>query len=144
MKIFTIGFTRRTAENFFGSLQASGVSKVVDVRLRANSQLSGFAKVPDLPYFLRKICDIDYEMQPLLAPTSELLDAYKSKEMPWDGYAKEYVDLIDGRGAARLDVKHLDGACLLCSEHLPHKCHRRIAAEYLKSVYGGDFEIVHL
>ncbi|MEN5155662.1 DUF488 family protein, N3 subclade [Stenotrophomonas muris] len=144
MKIFTIGFTKRTAEDFFGSLHASGVSKIVDVRLRANSQLSGFAKVPDLPYFLRKICGIEYEMQPLLAPTADLLDAYKSKRMTWDGYASKYVELIEGRGASRMDVASLDGVCFLCSEHLPHKCHRRVAAEYLRSVFDGDFEIVHL
>ena len=83
-------------------------------------------------------------MQRLLAPTAELLDAYKSKEMSWDGYASRYTDLIDKRGADKIDISSLDGACLLCSEHLPHKCHRRVAAEYLKSVSNVNIEIVHL
>lgn len=144
MKLYTIGFTKRTAQGFFEALEGADVSRVVDVRLRANSQLSGFAKVPDLPYFLNRMCGISYGMEEMLAPTAELLDAYKKKQVSWDEYAEGYKTLIKSRGAGELNISSLDGACLLCSEHLPHKCHRRIAAEFLKSMTNAEVEIIHL
>lgn len=144
MRIYTIGFTKRTAQDFFETLAAAGVSKVVDVRLRSNSQLSAFAKVPDLPYFLNSLCGIGYEAEEMFAPTSELLDAYKSKRISWDSYANGYGSLIDARGASQIDLSSLDGSCFLCSEYLPHKCHRRIAAEFLRSTSREEVEIIHL
>ena len=68
MKLFTIGFTRKSAQKFFGLLSSSGVERVVDVRLNNVSQLAGFAKRDDLEYFLRRVCGIDYVHLPALAP----------------------------------------------------------------------------
>ncbi len=61
MKLFTIGFTKTTAESFFSRLSQAGVKKVIDIRLNNASQLAGFAKKTDLIYFLKTICGIDYE-----------------------------------------------------------------------------------
>lgn len=144
MPLFTIGFTRTSAESFFGRLQKAGVKKVVDVRLNNVSQLAGFAKKDDLSYFLRAICGIDYVHQRAFAPTQEMLDAYKKAKGAWRDYEQRFLELMTQRRiedtVARAD---LEGACLLCSEDRPHHCHRRLVAEYLKEKWGG-LEIVHL
>jgi len=138
MTLSTIGFTKKSAEEFFGLLQAADVARVLDVRLNRSSQLSGFAKERDLIYFLRSIAAIDYVVLEDLAPTSEILDAYRARRMTWDEYAVEYEELIAGRQVeTSIPPEVLDGGCLLCSEHTAHKCHRRIAAEYLKRHHDG-------
>jgi uncharacterized protein (DUF488 family) len=145
MKLYTIGFTETSAQSFFSRLEKAGVAEVVDVRLKADSQLSGFAKKKDLPFLLSRISKIGYKHEALLAPTKEMLDAYKRREISWDSYADAYVGLLSSRSAATtLASSELDGGCLLCSEALPHKCHRRLAAEYLKREWGENVEIVHL
>jgi len=144
MKVFTIGFTKTSAESFFGRLQKAGVKKVVDVRLNNVSQLAGFAKKDDLRYFLRAICGIDYEHHPELAPTQEMLDAYKKERGDWAEYERQFLDLMASRRIEEAVSRDtLDGACLLCSEDKPQHCHRRLVAEYLKEKW-GDPEIVHL
>lgn len=144
MRIFTIGFTKTSAESFFTRLQKAGVKKLVDVRLNNVSQLAGFAKKDDLKYFLKLICRTPYEHRPELAPTQDMLDAFKKEKGDWSDYEKRFGDLISQR---RIDEtvprEALDGACLLCSEDKPKHCHRRLVAEYLKSKW-GDVEIVHL
>jgi uncharacterized protein (DUF488 family) len=60
MKLFTIGFTKKSAEEFFTHLQNAGVRRIVDVRLNNTSQIAGFAKARDLKYFLHAIAGIDY------------------------------------------------------------------------------------
>ncbi|HET7445778.1 MAG TPA: DUF488 domain-containing protein [Solirubrobacterales bacterium] len=146
MEIFTIGFTRTTAENFFGRLRENGIERLLDVRLHNRSQLAGFAKERDLAYFLRELVGAEYEHAPLLAPTQEILDAYKKKgAMPWAEYERRFNDLITAR---RIEVE-LDRAgferrtVLLCSEDTPEHCHRRLVAEYLAD-HWGEVRIVHL
>ena len=143
MKIFTIGFTKTTAENFFGRIKTSGARKIVDVRLNNVSQLAGFAKRDDLKYFSRTICGVGYQHTPKLAPTKEMLDAYKKHKGSWEDYEEKFLDLMAKRKIEEVDSKNLDGACLLCSEDKPHHCHRRLVAEYLKNKW-GDIDIVHL
>ena len=143
MKIFTIGFTKTTAENFFSRIKTSGARKIVDVRLNNVSQLSGFAKRDDLKYFSRTICGIGYQHAPKLAPTKEILDAYKKHKGSWEDYEEKFLDLMAKRKIEEVDSKNLDGACLLCSEDKPHHCHRRLVAEYLKNKW-SDIDIVHL
>jgi len=144
MKIFTIGFTNKKAEKFFENLQKAGVKRVIDVRLNNVSQLSGFSKKDDLRYFLRAIGNIDYEHAPELAPTQELLDAYKKRKGDWSVYEKEFVELVERRHIERsLGRDLLDGSCLLCSEDKPHHCHRRLVAEYLQR-HWPDVTIEHL
>jgi uncharacterized protein (DUF488 family) len=144
MRIFTIGFTKTTAEKFFARLQKAGVKRMVDVRLNNVSQLAGFAKKDDLRYFLKTICSIDYVHRPEFAPTQDMLDAYKKDGGNWDDYERKFVSLIEGRHIEDTVPREvLDGACLLCSEDKPHHCHRRLVAEYLKK-HWGDVEIAHL
>ena len=132
--IFTIGFTKKTAETFFGKLKSAGVVKIVDTRLNNESQLAGFTKKEDLKYFLKTILRIDYIHALDLAPTNEMLSAYKKKKITWSEYEERFRALILGRKIENLFTPgELDKACLLCSEAEPHQCHRRLVAEYLKS-----------
>ena len=143
MKIFTIGFTKTTAENFFNRIKKSGARKIIDVRLNNVSQLAGFAKRDDLKYFSSTICGVGYQHAPKLAPTKEILDNYKKHKGSWEDYEKKFLDLMAKRKIEEVDSKSLDGACLLCSEDKPHHCHRRLVAEYLKDKW-GDIDVVHL
>jgi uncharacterized protein (DUF488 family) len=144
MKLFTIGFTKTSAESFFARLKKAGVKKVVDVRLNNVSQLAGFAKKDDLRYFLTAICGIGYLHQPEFAPTQDMLDAYKKERGDWAEYERRFLELIANRRIDQVVASDsLDGACLLCSEDKPHHCHRRLVAEYLKEKW-GDLEISHL
>jgi Uncharacterized conserved protein len=144
VKVYTIGFTKTTAESFFARLQKAGVKNVIDVRLNNVSQLAGFAKRDDLRYFLRSIGGIGYVHQPELAPTQEMLDAYKKERGEWEDYAGRFLALMAKRRIEDVIVRDsLDSACLLCSEDKPHHCHRRLVAEYLKEKW-GDLRILHL
>ena len=144
MKIFTIGFTKTTAEAFFNRLQKAGVKKVVDLRLNNVSQLAGFAKKDDLRYFLKSISGIEYIHLPELAPTKEIFDNIKKKKGQWTDFEKQFNELMKTRRIEETIIRDsVDGACLLCSEAKPHNCHRRLVAEYLREKW-GDIEIVHL
>jgi uncharacterized protein (DUF488 family) len=144
MQIFTIGFTKKSAEAFFTELRESGAKHLVDVRLNNISQLAGFAKKQDLGYFLREICGMSYVHVPALAPTQEMLDRYRKSRGDWSVYEREFMDLMKHREIERTVSKDsVAGGCLLCSEEKPHHCHRRLVAEYLRERW-GDVEIVHL
>lgn len=143
MKLFTIGFTKKTAEDFFSKLQANGVSRVIDIRINNTSQLAGFAKSADLAYFLKVIAGIDYIHIVDLAPTKELLQDYRKKRIGWAEYEKRFNQLIKQRQIERLEKQPFENAALLCSEHEPDQCHRRLVAEYLRD-HWGDLEIVHI
>lgn len=144
MKIFTIGFTKTSAESFFTRIHRAGVKKLIDVRLNNVSQLAGFAKKNDLRYFLKTICGIEYAHRPELAPSQEMLDAYKKESGQWADYEKRFLELMTSRRVEQIIPRDaVDGACLLCSEDKPHHCHRRLVAEYLKDKW-IDIEISHL
>ena len=143
MRLFTIGFTKSSAERFFTRLQKAGAKKVIDVRLNNISQLSGFAKRDDLAYFAKSLCGMGYQHVSALAPTQVMLDAYKKDGGDWDEYAKRFLSLMAERQVERLKREDLDGGCLLCSEDKPHHCHRRLVAEYLRDKW-NDVEIQHL
>ena len=144
MKLFTIGFTKKTAEIFFGKLCDAGVKRVIDIRLNNVSQLAGFAKKDDLSYFLKTICAIEYVHVPELAPTQDILDGYKKNKGDWEVYEKKFIELMIKRAIEnKLSRELFDNACLLCSEEKPHHCHRRLVAEYLKDKW-GNVEIEHI
>ena len=144
MKIYTIGFTKKSAQEFFATLRKSGVKRVVDVRLNNVSQLAGFAKRDDLAYFLDQLCKIQYVHVPDLAPTQDLLDEYKKKGGDWEVYEKRFLDLMRKRRIEdRIPREVIDECCLLCSEDKPHHCHRRLVAEYLRQ-HWGNVDIAHL
>jgi uncharacterized protein (DUF488 family) len=144
MKIFTIGFTKKSARDFFGKLENPGIKRLVDVRLNNVSQLAGFAKRDDLRFFLEAICNIEYVHFPLLAPTQEMLDTYRKAKGSWDNYEKQFLELMAQRKIeTELQKDLIDGGCLLCSEETPEHCHRRLVAEYLSKQW-GDVEIQHI
>ncbi len=144
MKLYTIGFTKTSAESFFTRLKRFGVRRIVDVRLNNVSQLAGFAKRDDLRFFLREICNMDYVHLPELAPTQDILDEYKKNKGDWAVYERKFLELMRAREIEKkIDPALIADGCLLCSEDKPHYCHRRLVAEYLKS-HWGDVEIVHL
>ena len=145
MNVFTIGFTKRTAADFFGALRQAGIERLVDVRLNNSSQLAGFTKASDLPFFLKAICGAEYLHEPLLAPTQELLDAYKKAKGSWVEYERKFLALMAKRkievriGSQLFEVP----TALLCSERTAEHCHRRLVLEYLQEQWGG-LTIVHL
>ena len=144
MIVFTIGFAKKSAEQFFTLLKQPGLSQVVDIRLKNVSQLAGFTKKDDLRFFLKSICSIDYIHLPDLAPTKKILDDYRRNGGSWDIYERSFIDLMTQRQVENKVPRHLiDGSCLLCSEPSPEHCHRRLVAEYLHDRW-GDLEIRHL
>ncbi len=144
VKIFTIGFTKKTAEEFFTRLIRAGVKRVIDIRLNNVSQLAGFAKRDDLRYFLRTIGGIEYHHRPDLAPTQQILDAFKKNKGSWPVYERDFLALLAARGIEKeIAPELLNDSCLLCSEEKPAQCHRRLVAEYLRSKW-GNVEILHL
>jgi uncharacterized protein (DUF488 family) len=144
MKVFTIGFAGKSAEEFFSKLIDARVKRLVDIRLRNVSQMAGFTKRDDLRYFCRAICGIEYLHLPVLAPTDDILDETKKRGGSWENYVTRFSRLIaERRIEEQVDRKTLDGACLLCSEADPEQCHRRLVAEYLKKKW-GDLEIHHI
>lgn len=144
MKLFTIGFTKKSAEQFFRLLKQEGLTKVVDTRLNNVSQLAGFTKRDDLKFFLKEVLGIEYFHMPMLAPTKDILDEYKKNGGDWSTYERKFVDLVKNRKIeSKIEKEVLNGACLLCSEPTPHHCHRRLVAEYLSDKW-GDIDIHHL
>ncbi len=145
MEIYSIGFTQKSASQFFGALKAHGIERLLDVRLNNTSQLAGFAKQVDLAYFLHEICGAIYEHEPLLAPTQGMLDAYKKHKGSWDAYTDLYLALIRSRKVESVLSKERfrKKTVLLCSEATAEHCHRRLALEYLQREW-GDVQIRHL
>jgi uncharacterized protein (DUF488 family) len=145
VKLSTIGFTKTNAEGFFERLQKAGVKTVIDVRLHNTSQLAAFAKADDLAYFLKKIGNIKYLHQPLLAPTDSMLKAFKKDKGSWSIYESRFLSLMAERQIEkRLTPDSLNGACLLCSEATPHQCHRRLVCEYLNDRWNGALQVNHI
>ena len=144
MRLCTVGFTRTSASAFFGLVRRSGVATLVDVRLNNASQLAGFAKRDDLAYFLGEICGVAYVHRPDLAPTRPMLDDYRKHGIGWAAYEARFLDLLrERRVEDTVPRALLDNAVLLCSEHEPDRCHRRLVAEYLAR-HWPDMVIEHL
>ncbi len=145
IQLFTIGFTKKSAEYFFELLIQNGVKRLVDIRINNSSQLAGFAKGSDLQYFLRAIGNMDYVYIEDFAPTKELLSDYQNKKVNWEEYQKIYRNLLKDRNIIKkYDINEFDGSCFLCSEDTPDQCHRRLLVEYFKEKNKKDVEIRHL
>lgn len=143
MRLYTIGFTKHSAERFFEELKENRVKRVIDIRINKTSQLAGFAKGQDLPYLLKATGGIDYVSHSELAPTKQLLKDYRSKEVGWEEFEARYKQQIEETKAIKgLQREEFEDACLLCSEETPEKCHRRLLAEELEKQWG--VEIIHL
>lgn len=147
MNLFTIGFTKKTAEQFFETLKKNEVEVLLDIRLNNKSQLAGFTKGDDLKYFLSEICHCEYRHCLEFAPTKEILDAYKKKQITWDEYENQYITLMNKRAklfgfADRFSA--FSNICLLCSEPTPEQCHRRLLAEMIANTTLQQIEINHI
>lgn len=145
MNIFTMGFTQKKAENFFENIKKNKIEILLDIRLNNQSQLAGFTKGRDLAYFLRVICECDYQHNVVYAPTKEILQAYKKEEITWEEYEVKYNELIAKRRVAHEFKKiyeQYSNVLLLCSEPTPEYCHRRLLAEYLSEELGAN--IIHI
>jgi uncharacterized protein (DUF488 family) len=150
VETYSIGFTKKTAEQFFGLLRTAGIRRLLDVRLNNVSQLAGFSKRDDLKFFLREICGAEYVYAPLLAPTRDMLDQFKQQKGvkkhkgAWQRYEHAFLALM----AARRIEEKFDRAAfsvptvLLCSEPTAEHCHRRLVLEYLRRYWA--FTICHL
>jgi uncharacterized protein (DUF488 family) len=145
VEIYSIGFTQTTAERFFKRLADAGVTRLLDVRLNNTSQLAGFAKAKDLPYFLQELIGATYEHEPLLAPTQGLLDEYKKHKGDWSAYEAQFLELMASREIeSRLSISDFHTpTALLCSEATAEHCHRRLVCEYLAGRW-PDVHPVHL
>lgn len=145
MKVYTIGFTKKSAEEFFTLIKNSGTQRVIDVRRNNTSQLSGFAKENDLKFFLKELCDVDYVHVLDLAPTEEILLPYRHKEHTWQVFKANYLELLVQRKIEKtLDKKLLDNSCLLCGEPKPEHCHREFLIEYLQAHWKEKIDVEHL
>ncbi len=144
IRLFTIGFTKKSAEQFFTKLSEAGVKRILDIRLNNVSQLAGFAKRDDLQYFLKTICNIDYRHLPELAPTKDIMEEFKKNKGDWSVYETKFNALLcERRPEEGISGEMLDHGCLLCSEDKPENCHRKLVAEYFREKW-GDMEIVHI
>lgn len=146
MNIYTIGFTQKNAREFFNLIKNNKIDILLDIRLSNKSQLAGFTKGTDLPYFLKELCDCKYEHCEEFAPTKDILDRYKKAVISWDEYIKEYTKLIYKRGDYKKfknrysDFKNI---CLLCSEPIATQCHRRLLAEIIERE-NEEIKIIHI
>lgn len=145
IEVYTIGFTKKSAETFFNFVKTYGVSTLIDVRLNNISQLAGFAKQDDLKFFLKELCGVEYIHAPDLAPTKDILNAYKKGDMTWEKYEDKFLNLMAQRHIEKhIKTELLDHGCLLCSEHEPHLCHRRLVVEYLNDNTNLNLSVKHI
>ena len=144
--LYTIGFTKKNAQKFFELLKNAGVRKLVDIRINNASQLAGFAKGTDLKFFMKAICNAEYEHITDLAPTKELLKDYQDKVIDWNGYTMIFKKILQDRHIAeRFNIENFDNCCFLCTEDTPEQCHRRLVAEFFKAKNPDkDIRIVQL
>ncbi|MHB1463250.1 MAG: DUF488 domain-containing protein [Armatimonadota bacterium] len=146
MEIYTIGFTSRSAREFFTVIHQAGICRLLDIRLNNKSQLAGFSKYPDLSYFLEKLCSCTYEHDLELAPTKDMLSQYRQDHL-WDSYETQFQALLASRHdsiTARYSGYYFTTpTVLLCSEPTPDHCHRRLVAEYIANIH-RNLKIVHL
>ena len=145
MEVYSIGFTKKSAADFFGALRKAGVRRLLDIRLNNSSQLAGFTKREDLPFFLRELCGAEYRHEPQLAPTQELLDGYRKEKRGWPDYERCFRELMAERQIEQAIDRDLFAVptVLLCSEPTADRCHRRLVLEYLQAKW-GNLTIRHL
>lgn len=145
IKLYTIGFTQKSAKKFFSLLEENGIQRLIDIRLNPKGQLAGFTKKDDLSFFLNKILNCEYHHLEILAPTKEILSEYRI-DKNWNKYSVSFESLMDKRCIPQsLDNNLLINkvSCLMCSEEKPLKCHRRLVAERFAK-YWPKIEIIHL
>lgn len=146
--LFNIGFTQKTAEEFFEKLRVNKIECLVDIRLNPNGQLSRFAFEKDLPYFLDKLVDgCKYAHRIDLAPKKELLMQVRDKTNPM---SKDYKLFEVAFNKQLKTESHINDfvtkfgkysrVVLLCSEPTTEKCHRRLVSDMLLKIFGTEIK----
>ena len=145
MTIYTIGFARKSAGEFFNILRGAGIRRLVDIRRSNKNLYAGFTMQRDLPFYLRELCGAEYVYELRLAPSEELFLAAKSSDLPWPEFERRFnAEIAERRIESVVSPGLFDApTVLLCSESTPEECHRRLVAEYLRDKWGG-VEIIHL
>ena len=146
MKLYTIGFTQKSAREFFNKIKNNNIGLLIDIRLNNISQLAGFAKGKDLEYFLKEICNCEYAHDDVFAPTKELLDNYRANKVSWNEYENVFAKIMASRQIEeriKKRYKNYENVCLLCTEPTAEQCHRRLVAEYLQK-HCENIEIIHI
>ncbi len=142
-KLFTIGYTKKSAKELFRSLTENKVRKVIDVRLSNANNNCYYTHKRDFP-FLLSLAGIGYEHKPNWAPEEWLFNGYRDKEIPWSQYVRDFYKIIGDRNIIQgVKAEDLDGCVLLCSEATADMCHRRLLAEYFEDKM-PEIEVVHL
>ena len=142
--LYTIGYTKRSAQSFFTTLEDANVKLLIDIRLNNTSQLAGYTKKEDLAFFLKAISSCDYVHLPEFAPSKDILDSYHAKNIDWQVYESKFTELLESRNPImQIRGLNIDHSCLLCAEPKPDKCHRRLVANYIKQYY-PEIQIQHL
>lgn len=144
MEVYTAGFTKWLAEDFFEKLNALNINKLIDIRLRPNSQLSGFTREVNFSYFLKKLSHVEYEHQINLAPTKELLNKRRKNNLSWQEFESEYLNLLT-EDILEYCFKEISkqNILFLCSESEPQFCHRRVLTDKLLSL-NSELKVTHL
>lgn len=145
-EIYTIGFTKKTAQKFFGLLIDNQIEIVLDIRLNNTSQLAGFAKYPDIEYFIHKICTAMYIHDTRFSPTEDTLKKYKKEDISWDQYVREFIQTMNEREIGdyiKSNYSMNKRICLLCSEDTAIQCHRSLVANEFKEI-NNELKIIHL
>ena len=148
INLFNIGFTQKTAKDFFGILKDNKIDCLVDIRLNPNGQLSRFAFEKDLPYFLDKLVDgCKYVHRVDLAPQNELLKEVRTKgsamSKDYKLFEKEFNQYLEKKsniGNFVEQFKKYQNVVLLCSEHTTEKCHRRLVSDMLLNKFSEDIK----
>jgi len=143
--VYTIGYKEKPLETFINHLHDARIDAVIDVRLRNTSHLAGYTKRDTLSFLLREGFGIAYEHHPELAPSPEIMDAYR-EHPDWPSYVAAFVPLLIGRATVQVGqaiLARYDAPCLLCSEVDAEHCHRRLVAEHWAANL-PDIVVVHL
>ncbi|MGD9567064.1 MAG: DUF488 family protein [Sedimentibacter sp.] len=146
-KLYTIGFTKKSAQKFFELLEMNNVNTIIDIRLNNTSQLSGFAKYPDIKFFLKRVCNIDYLHDLQFSPTEDILKNYKKKVYTWQDYVEHFENLMIERKIDKHIINNYSDCleknyCLLCSEDTPENCHRSLVSDKFNKIF--SIELKHL
>jgi uncharacterized protein (DUF488 family) len=136
-RIWTIGHSTRTIEEFIGALQANGIKFVADVRLLPGSKRYPQFNREELAKSLSE-GGIGYEHFPELGGRRKARK--DSRNTAWRnesfrGYADHMETVEFASGMARLqEMADSHGAtAIMCAEAVWWKCHRSLIADHLKA-----------
>ena len=143
--VYTIGYKGKSLKTFVTQLRTAHVDAIIDIRLRNTSHLAGYTKRDTLAFLLPEGFGIAYEHHPELAPTSQIMDAYR-QNADWAAYQSRFLPLLQERAVETIGqtiLRRYHAPCLLCAEPTAQQCHRRLVAEYWRE-HLTELTVVHL